>query len=344
MRVNGSACRRSVRTQISSGAEILESISRASVTSTAAPPYLSRARFAPKRGHHLVEGYAGRRRVTPAPTQLMSAAGPRIRSVLTSSLVVSPLRGLRRSLEHSSAAQGRQGRQHSRVLTAGVKRPVRYVRDNFVYGRMFANDATSITSAGSGSTTSPMCGCTPRRASGRAFNSRVSFLRTATPAALTCLVEAKEAAVAGRRRNGLLAPVQRISAWDERRFHSVLVADELILVEHAPNRRRKTRQLAREPGIMPGGVRKRPQFLANEIVERVLDSEAPLDRPRGAALLDPDFLEPHHGNMGAIPPLGHAKVRSTRRPGRRRRPRVASRQISLSRPAAYLCRTLAISV
>ena len=47
---------------------------------------------------------------------------------------------------------------------------------------------------------------------------------------------------------------------------------------------------------MPGGVCKRLQLLADEIVERVLHPKAPLDRPCGAALLDPDLLETHGGS------------------------------------------------
>ena len=55
-----------------------------------------------------------------------------------------------------------------RAQTKGkVERPVRYLRDNFVYGRTFVNDADSISSVASGSTTSPTCACMGRRASGR---------------------------------------------------------------------------------------------------------------------------------------------------------------------------------
>lgn len=38
-----------------------------------------------------------------------------------------------------------------------------------------------------------------------------------------------------------------------------------------------------------GRVGKRLEFLANQIVERALCAEAPLDGPRGPALLDPAF-------------------------------------------------------
>jgi transposase len=56
-----------------------------------------------------------------------------------------------------------------RAQTKGkVERPVRYLRDNFVYGRTFLNDADLDQRDGSGSTTSLTCGCRGRRASGRA--------------------------------------------------------------------------------------------------------------------------------------------------------------------------------
>jgi hypothetical protein len=74
------------------------------------------------------------------------------------------------------------------------------------------------------------------------------------------------------------------------------IAGELVLVEHSPNRCDESRQLARERGVVSGGARKHPQFLGNEIVERVLHPEASLDRPRSAALLDPDLLEAHDGS------------------------------------------------
>src|SRR5438132_3533146 len=73
------------------------------------------------------------------------------------------------------------------------------------------------------------------------------------------------------------------------------IAGELVLVEHSPNRREESRELERERGVVAGGGGQHPQLLADEIVERVLHSEAALDRPSGAALLDPDLLEVHDG-------------------------------------------------
>jgi hypothetical protein len=71
------------------------------------------------------------------------------------------------------------------------------------------------------------------------------------------------------------------------------VARELVLVEHAPDRREKSRQFASERSIVSRGVGKHAQLLADEIVERVFRAESAFDRPCGAALLDPDLLEPH---------------------------------------------------
>ena len=56
-----------------------------------------------------------------------------------------------------------------RAQTKGkVERPVRYLRGNFVYGRTFLHDADLDQQRRSGSSASPMCGCTARRASVRA--------------------------------------------------------------------------------------------------------------------------------------------------------------------------------
>src|SRR5688572_19285024 len=80
------------------------------------------------------------------------------------------------------------------------------------------------------------------------------------------------------------------------------IAGELVLVEYSPDRRKEPRQLARERGVVPGGTGKHPQFLAHKIIERALRTEAALDRPRGAALLDPNLLEAHGGNNICAPP------------------------------------------
>ena len=57
-----------------------------------------------------------------------------------------------------------------RAQTKGkVERPVRYLRDNFVYGRTFLNDADlDQQRAALARRASPMCACTARRASVRA--------------------------------------------------------------------------------------------------------------------------------------------------------------------------------
>src|SRR5262249_41664964 len=75
------------------------------------------------------------------------------------------------------------------------------------------------------------------------------------------------------------------------------VAGDLALIEHAVDRRKKARQLGRELGMILCRVDKRRKFLVNQIVERGLCAEAPLDGSRGPALLNPDLLESHRLNI-----------------------------------------------
>jgi hypothetical protein len=58
-------------------------------------------------------------------------------------------------------------------------------------------------------------------------------------------------------------------------------ASKLVLIEHSPNRRKESRQLAREGCITRGGLRKRHELLTDEVVERVRNAEAAPDGPRG---------------------------------------------------------------
>jgi hypothetical protein len=75
------------------------------------------------------------------------------------------------------------------------------------------------------------------------------------------------------------------------RFLARDVARKLVLVKDAPDGGEESRQLAGELGVMPGGLCKRPQLLADEIVERALPAEASFDALRRAALLDPDLSD-----------------------------------------------------
>ena len=81
------------------------------------------------------------------------------------------------------------------------------------------------------------------------------------------------------------------------RFLAGNVAGELVVVEHTPDSGEESRLFSSERGATSGGLRKRPQLFADEIVERALRAEVLFDTPRRSALFDPNLLEAHEREM-----------------------------------------------
>jgi hypothetical protein len=55
------------------------------------------------------------------------------------------------------------------------------------------------------------------------------------------------------------------------------IADDFVLVEHAPDRRQESRELVGELGMVLGRLGKRDELFADQVVERTFRVEAALD-------------------------------------------------------------------
>src|SRR5262249_32740283 len=104
-------------------------------------------------------------------------------------------------------------------------------------------------------------------------------------------------ALSARRRTATapgLAEIQKLSkAFPGCWFSADDVARNLVFVERPPDCSQELWQFSRECWMIAGGIRERDQLLADQVIERTPRAESPLDRLRGAALLNPNLLEPH---------------------------------------------------
>src|SRR5215470_20241307 len=79
------------------------------------------------------------------------------------------------------------------------------------------------------------------------------------------------------------------------RFQAGDIAEEFIAVENLPHRRLKTRKLRRELWILICCLGEAHQFLAEQIVQRTLNTETIANPTSGLALLFPDLCEAARG-------------------------------------------------
>ena len=94
------------------------------------------------------------------------------------------------------------------------------------------------------------------------------------------------------------AQIEKVSKTPSRRSFSARdVASNLELVEHLPDGRQKFGQLMGELRIVFRRVCEHHQLFADQVVERALCAEASPDYSGCPALLNPNLLEPHAGNI-----------------------------------------------